>query len=117
MSAPKYMKMQMKHGLPTIATSIRHNAIAGFGQPFVCRHLSAGQQELSQQRLIRLTELLDRRHMPFGNHQRVDRRLRRNVVERERVFILIHKLGRDSPFHDPAKDAGTHTSSLTTFQA
>jgi hypothetical protein len=107
------MEMQVKNSLPSVTPRISHNTIARFGKSFVRCNLSAGEEQATEQGLIRLAEILNRRDMPFGNYQRMDRRLRADIIERQRMLVLIHHFRGNGAINDTAKYAGAHTSSLT----
>jgi len=104
----KHMEMQVKNRLASVTPCIGNNTIARFGKTFVRGDLSAGEEQPTKQSLIGLTEILNRRNMPLWNHQRMDRRLRADIVERQCMLILVHHFRRNAAIDDTAKNAGTH---------
>lgn len=117
MTSAKHMEMQMKNSLPAVSPRIGHNAIPRFGQPLVRGNLSAGEEQPTEQGLIRFAEVLNCRNMPFGDYQSMNRRLRANVIECQRMLILIHHFSRNTAVNDAAENTVAHTSSLTTARA
>lgn len=115
MTTTHHMKMQMEDRLASVSAGIDHEAIARFGEPFVCCNLGAGEQEPSKERVVGLTQVLDRRDVTLGNHQRMHRRLGIDVVEGQCVFILIDNLGRDASFDNSAEETCAHTTLLGYF--
>ena len=104
----KHMEMQVKNRLPSITPCIGHNAIARFGKTFVCGDLSTGKEQTTEQGLIRLAEVLNRRNMPLWNDQGVNGCLRADIIERQCMLVLIHHFCGNAAIDDTAKNTGTH---------
>lgn len=101
--------MKMKDGLPSVRPRIRHEPESGLSDPFLVRDFCAGLEEVPEQGGVLRLQVLQRPHMPPGNHQDMDRGLGMHILERHREVVFIHGLGRDGPCHDPAEDAVTHS--------
>ena len=97
MPAAQDVEMEMEYRLAGIASGVRDDPIAGLRQPLLFRHLGTGHQELSQEVGVLIAAVLHRCHMLFGNDERMDRRLRIDIVEGQRAIVLVHDLGRESP--------------------
>ena len=103
MTSTEKMEMKMEHRLTRIPSGVRHNAVPGPRQAFLFRDVGTGQQEVSQEIGILIAAVLHSRHMLLRNDQRMDGRLRVDIVEGQRAIILIHDLCRDRLLDNFAK--------------
>src|SRR5262245_24939180 len=94
------MDVQMRDTLARIRSAVDYNAIAGFTYPEVACHLRCGQDQLAEQRLIRLICLGEPRNDAFRHNQDMYRRLWVDVVESDHVSIFENDLRRDFPRDD-----------------
>jgi hypothetical protein len=112
MSATQHMKMKMENGLSCVSPGIRHDPIAGAPQAFQGCHLRAAHQQSREQRFILRPQVVNGCDMSLRDHQRMDRRLRIDVVKGDRVLILLNKLRRNLLFRDLTKQTLAHIDSM-----
>ena len=103
----------MIHRLPTLAVAIDHQAEAPLRDPDLLRDAVCHQQEVPEQPIISLGRIEDGREMLTGNDQDVDRRLRVDVFEGDRLLVLIHHLARTFPVCYLTKETGIHILALS----
>lgn len=72
----------------------------GGGRP----HLCGDYHQMSEQRFICLSRMLDHRDGSLGDDEDVDRSLRAHVMERQRALVLVDNLGRDLLANNLAED-------------
>src|SRR5690606_2694346 len=65
----------------------------------------AGEHEPPGERRVAVRELVERSEMPLRDHERMKRRLRTNVLERDDLVILVELLGRNVAGDDLAEQA------------
>ena len=94
------MDMQMRDTLARVRSAVDYDAIAAFTYPEVACHLRRGQDQLAEQRLIRLVSLSEPRDDAFRHNQDMYRRLRVDVLESDHVIIFENDLRRDFPRDD-----------------
>ena len=102
--------MQMKHRLPTLTVTIQHEAEASFGDPFLPCNGVCHQEEVTEHPIITLVRVQERREVPTGNNQNMDRGLWVDVFEGYRLVVLVDDLAGELPAGDPTKGAGVHAS-------
>lgn len=117
MTPAKHVEMQVKNRLPAVPARIGYDTIPRFGKTFIHRNLPTGQEQPAEQGLIGFAEVLHRRNMPFGDDQSMNRRLWADVIECQRMLVLIHHLRGNTAVNDTAENTVTHTPSLTTARA
>jgi hypothetical protein len=86
--------MQVIHCLPAIAVAIDHQAETSIRDPNLSCDPVRHQQEVPKQSIISLIRIEECCKMLTGNNQDVDRGLRVNVFEGNRLLVLIHNLPR-----------------------
>jgi hypothetical protein len=99
----EHMEMHVEHRLSCIPPDIGHDSISGLRKPMLMRDLLAKQQEASQQVAIFMRRIMERRHVAFGDDQDMNRRLRIDVAECQRMFILKDNISRNGSFDDSAE--------------
>ena len=104
MAPAEYMQMEMIDGLPAVPSSTDYGSVAIF-EALGPRDLRSCPKQVSQQRLIFLCYLSERRDVLSGDDQHVGRSSRINVQESVALFILIDGLGWDGAGSDFAKQA------------
>jgi hypothetical protein len=92
-TATQDVQMEMEHGLPRISAGVRDDSVAGLRQSLLLRNIRTGHEEPSQEVAVLITAILHCCHMRFGDDERMDRRLRVNIVEGQRVLVLVHDFG------------------------
>lgn len=108
MAPTQNMKMEMKYALASVRSGVDDDPVPGLGNPLQFRDLTADQQQPSEQLSIRVLQLSQRDHMFSGNDQRMDRRLRIDIVECDHQIVLIDEGCRNSPRDDFAKETVAH---------
>ena len=103
----------MIHCLPTLAVTIDHQTEAPLCDPDLLRDAVCHQQEVPEQPIISLGRIKDGREVLPGNNQDMDRRLRVNVFEGDRLLVLIHHLARTFPVCYLTKETGIHILALS----
>ncbi len=98
----------MKHRLPALAVAIQHEAEASFGDPFLPCNGVCHQEEVSEHPIITLVRVQERREVPAGNNQNMDRGLWADVFEGHGLVVLVDDLAGKLPTGDPTKVAGLH---------
>src|SRR3974390_564905 len=83
------MQMQMKHGLPRPAAIVENGPIPR-EQIALLGDLRRDHLQLSQQALIHMRSVVQRRKMLLGTDQNVRGRLRADVLKRKHIIILKH---------------------------
>src|SRR5437867_1121872 len=107
------MEVEVKHRLTTVSTGIGHDSVAALAQALLLRHLRARNEQVSQESLILGTAILHGHYVRFRNDQRMDRCLGIDVVECQRLVVLINDLGRNRPLNNLTKETIVHGSRLT----
>ena len=79
----------MKHHLPTFAVAIQHHAEAPLGDTFLHGDAVRHQEEVSEQSIIALLSLQERREVSPWNYQNMDRGLRVDVFESHGLVVLV----------------------------
>jgi len=82
----------MVYRLARAAHAVEHAAVAGLIYPGVSGQFLRHPQHLSDQRLVRLVEIVKRGDVLLGNQQDVRWRLGIDVVERKHLVVLIDLL-------------------------
>jgi len=98
----------MEDCLSGISTGVSHDAVPGTGQTFLFCNVGRGDQQLRQEISVLVATVLYRRYMSFRDNKRMDRRLRINIVEGQRVIVFIDDLGGDGFLHDLTKETIGH---------
>ena len=86
--------------MPAFAVAVQHQAESPLGDALLPGDVVRHQEEVSEESIITLACIKERREMPAGNNQDVDRRLRVDVLEGYGVIVLVDDLGRKLPLGD-----------------
>ena len=98
------MKVQMLYTLAAVLAHVGHHTVAVVTAQFLAQAGNGGKH-MSQQLAVLLGERGSRVHMLLGNHQKVNRRLGINVVERKDLVILEQLIRGDLALGDFAEQA------------
>lgn len=107
--------MQMEHCLAAVAVTIDHHAEAPIRNPDLSCDPVRHQQEVPEQPIINLVRIEECRKVLTGNNQDMDRRLRVDVFEGDRLLVLKHNFARTFPVGDLTKETGIHAFALSIF--
>jgi hypothetical protein len=102
------MEVKMKHTLATIDTGIDDEAIPGIGNPLLFCDRISSQQQTPEQHDVRILELGNRGEMFSRDDERMDRRLRVDIVERHHQLVFIDERCWNSPRNDFTKKTVAH---------
>ena len=105
MTARQDVEMNMKYGLPGAGAVIDDHPVSLRVQPLVLSDLFCGQEEVADKVSVGFGHAVNIGNMFFGNDERVDRRLRVNVLEGGHEIVFVNDLGRDLFSDDPAEKA------------
>lgn len=108
MAPAQDMQMEVEHALAAVRSGVDDDTVPGLGNPLQFRDLTANQQQLSEQLRVRIVQLSHRNHMFPGNDQRMDRRLRIDIVECDDQIVLIDECCGNSPRDNIAKKTVAH---------
>lgn len=86
--------MEMGNGLQAFLATIEHRSISAV-QPFVGCNFFRAQKEMSDQPLVLIGQIVQRRNRLSRDNQDVNRRLGLNVPKRDTQFILVYHIRRD----------------------
>ena len=98
----QHMKMQMRHALSAVPATVRHNAVSVsklqvFGQPG--NHL----KDMRYHSAVLRRNAARRSDVCFGDHEKMHRCLRIDIMKRKHGVIFIHLADRDIPRRHLAK--------------
>ena len=102
------VEVEVKDDLPAFAVAVQYQAEAPLGDTLLSGDAVRHQEEVPKESIITLACIKERREMPAGNNQDVDRRLRVDVLEGHRFFVLVDDLGGMLPLGDLTKETGLH---------
>ena len=102
------MEVEVKDDLPAFAVAVQYQAESPLGDALLPGDVVCHQEEVSEESIITLACIKERREMPAGNNQDVDRRLRVDVLEGYGVIVLVDDLGRKLPLNDLTEETGFH---------
>ena len=94
--------------LAAIGTNVGHNAVAAFVHAKLLAQVGDGGVNVAQQCSVRFGKLCRRFNMLLGDHQKMHRCLRVNIIKCQQSVILIQLIGRDLARCDFAKQAVIH---------
>ena len=92
------MEMQMEHTLARLLTDVGDNTIALNAQ--FCSHLGNHFKNVSHNTAVLPVHFSHGADMCLGDHKKVDRSLRRDIIERIAQVILIDLTAGDLPCCD-----------------
>src|SRR5688500_10245824 len=101
------MDMEMRHFLAAVATDIGKEAVAGLDKSLVPSDPADGPDEAGN--LLgssTLRKIVPRDVAALGDDEDVDRRRRIDVVEGERMLVLMNLPARQLATQDPGEDVG-----------
>src|SRR3990172_9803434 len=99
------MKMDVEHGLAGAVAVVNDHPVAALFKAFLGGDFPRDKEEVSHELPVRHGDAVNVRDMLFGNDERVDRRLGIDVLEGDRMLVLVDDRGRDLLFDDPAENA------------
>jgi len=102
------VKVKVKDDLPAFAVAVQYQAESPLGDALLPGDVVRHQEEVSEESIITLVCIKERREMPAWNNQDVDGGLRVNVLEGYGVIILVDNLGRKLPLNDLTEETGFH---------
>lgn len=108
--AAQQVEVQVLDALAAVLADIGDHAVA-ITKPRDLGDLGDGRKDGGNKVCGLGRHLVSGRDVRLGNDENVDRRLRRDVVERVNAFVLVHLLGGDHPCDDLTKQAIVHDSS------
>ena len=108
MPASEQMEVDMENGLSGIGSRIRHDAISRLRNTLVTRDLDARLHHPAQETGISFGKIRHRRDMPTWDHENMHRSLRIDVLERDKLVILIHGFGGNAPRDNSAEKTIAH---------
>ena len=82
--------------------------VAAFRKPFGFRDLRADTQQVTEQLSVFVLGVCQAHDRLAWDDQHVDRRLRLDVEERDRVLVLVDQIGGDLTPQDLAEDGVAH---------
>src|SRR5690606_35799816 len=110
-TSAEHMDMQVEHRLAG-ACAIA-NVKAEVRQPFLRRQPVGHQQQVAEQGLVLLSGITEFRDWLIRDPQAVDRRLRVDVADRQRMLVFVDDIGGDLPVDDLGKDGLRHSLLLS----
>src|SRR5690606_13417943 len=97
------VQMRVEDDLTALLVHVHRDAVAG--QPVLRREALRGEQQRAGEASVTGRKIVQRREMPLRYHERVKRRLRMNVLEREQRVVLVETLGGNLSRDDLAEKA------------
>ena len=94
--------------MAAIGANVSHNAVATFVHAKLLAQVGDGSVNMAQQCSVRFGKLCRRFNMLLGDHQKMHRCLRVNIIKCQQSVILIQLIGRDLARCDFAKQAVIH---------
>ena len=113
MAAAQDVQVEVIHGLAAVGLAVDDKpgalfAAAKFFGNFLCL-----KQKPPQEDSVGGFQFHYVPDMPFGNHQKMNRRLGIHVVEGQEFVVLENLFGRDLPLYDFTENAVAHGFSLS----
>jgi len=103
MPPSEQMEVDVEDGLSGVGSRIRHDAISRLRDTLVTRNPDTRLYQLAQETGISSGEIRHRGDMPTWDHEHMNRSLGIDVLEGDKLIILIHCLGRNGPLDDSAE--------------
>jgi hypothetical protein len=107
-SSSQDVDVQVKYRLPSAGAVIDHRAITTRFDPALASEFSGNVKEMSDQTFVFRFHHTEGFEVSPRYHEEMDRRLRVQILDRNRGLILEHDLGRGLPPDDSAEDAVFH---------
>ncbi len=107
-AATQHVDVDVEDGLPGPGTIIDHRTITLRIEPPLTGQLSRHKKEVAEQGLVFRCSLPERRNVFSWEDQQMDRRLRMNVLDRDRLFVLMHYFGGNLAIDNLAEEAISH---------
>lgn len=104
LSTAQEVKVQMIDGLSALHAAIHDDPISICGQTQVTCNLLDGQHDVSHDRLVFGTQMLQRSNFLLGNYEYMDRRLGGHIMEGQAMFILVSDIRRYFAIDDLFED-------------
>src|SRR5687768_6054099 len=105
------MQVDVKHRLSRLRVAIEHGPIARPIVALVFRNLRGGAHHGADQRVVIGIQVVERRDVLLGHHERVQRRLRIDIGEGQQPVVFVDFRGRDFSGNDPAEQTA-HTTAI-----
>ena len=96
--------MDVEDGLAGVGVGVDDGAVAAVGVPRVARDACGDEEEVAEQRLVRLTRFVQRGQVFARDDERVGRRLRVDVAEDDRAVVLENLRRGNLARHDLAEE-------------
>src|SRR3954452_18446234 len=99
------MGVEVRYYLAGVQPDVGEHTVALAHEPGVARDLADRADKAGDLRVRRpLRKIVPRDVRSLGDHQYVRRRERVDVVQGERIFVLVDRLRRDLPAQDAGED-------------
>ncbi len=109
-AAAENVHVDMKNGLSGLFAVIKNNPIVV--DALFLRNLGAFAHDFTDELLIFRRKACRSADMLFGDDEKVDRRLGRNIPEGQNVIVFVYDIGRDVSTGDFAEQAVVGHNSL-----
>jgi hypothetical protein len=104
------MEMEVLDALLRVRAGIDHGPVSGLCHTLLIRYAGSRRRYSGNQLRVFGRGHGEIRHVPAGNHNDVDRRLRIDVPKCQYGIVFVHDLSRNLTGHDPAEEAVRHGS-------
>jgi hypothetical protein len=87
--------VEVVHGLAAVGLAVDHEAPSLFGAALFRRKLLGLKEQTPQEGLIPVLQFHDVPDVPFGDDEKMNRRLGRDVVKGKKLVVFVDLFGRD----------------------
>src|SRR4051812_23105656 len=107
-AAAEHVQMDVEDRLPCLCVGVEDRPEPAVGVALIARHRGGAAEHLTDQRLVAGLKIVQRRNVPLRDDQRVQRRLRVDVVEDHEVVVFVDYRCGNLLAHDAAEQAIGH---------
>jgi hypothetical protein len=107
-AAGKNMDMNVGYGLPGPAPEVYHQPVTVFHTLILLYNLIYSQKKIGDNAGLVVRYFVQGSVMRLGNDQKVQRRLRVNIMKRESMLVFVNDFGRDLPGDDFTEQTVVH---------
>jgi hypothetical protein len=103
------MDVEVVHGLAAVALAVDHEPGAFFRAALGRRKLLGLKEDAPQEGLVSVLRFHNVSDVPFGNDQKMNRRLGRDVMKSKKLIVFVDLSGRNLTGRYFTKNTVTHT--------
>ena len=96
-------EVDVEHCLPGAAVAIEHRPVAVLRVPLILGDLCGARNQSAHHRRVPFLDVVQRRDVPAGDDEHMERRLRIDVLERQQLVVLVDDLRGDLAVGDLAE--------------